>query len=111
MRRGRYCALRTPPPMEIRQMSDLSRRVIIIRAVGLLAAAAAPALAGSAHAQAKLAKDAVKYQAKPKDGKDCDDCLQFVPGKNAKAMGTCKIVEGPISPNGWCIAFAQKPEK
>jgi hypothetical protein len=97
--------------MEIRQMSTLSRRVIIIRAAGLLAVAAAPGLAGRAQAQAKLAKDAVKYQTKAKDGKDCDDCLQFVPGKSEKAMGTCKIVEGPISPNGWCIAFAQKPEK
>jgi len=93
-------------------MKDQSRRIIMIRAAGWVAAAAAApalALAGSAQAQTKLTKEAVKYQAKAKDGKDCDDCLQFVPGKNAKAMGTCKIVEGPISPNGWCIAFAQKP--
>ena len=89
-------------------MSNVTRRVILLRAAGLLAGAA---LAGGTQAQAKLSKVAAKYQTKPNAGKDCDDCIQFVPGKTGKAPGTCKIVEGPISPNGWCIAFAEKPAK
>ena len=32
-------------------------------------------------------------------------------GKTAKSPGTCKIVEGAISPNGWCIEFQPKPKK
>jgi hypothetical protein len=31
-----------------------------------------------------------------------------VPGANASAQGTCKVVDGPISPKGWCIAYAKK---
>ena len=96
--------------MEDNSIKAKSRRSIIIK---LAAVAAAPvlAIAGKAFAQSKLAKDAVKYQNKPAGGKDCDDCIQFVPGKTAKAMGICKVVEGPISPKGWCIAFAEKPQK
>lgn len=73
--------------------------------------AAAPALAfiGKTLAEDGKAKKAdMKYQDKPNAGKDCDDCIHFIPGKSAKAMGTCKIVEGPISPSGWCIEFQQK---
>jgi hypothetical protein len=80
----------------------------------LAAAAAAPAIAfmGKALAQGGKAKQSdVKYQDKPMDGKDCDDCIQFIPGKTAKSPGACKIVEGAISPHGWCIVFQPKPKK
>ena len=59
--------------------------------------------------QKKLAKSAVKYQDKPSAGKECDDCAQFIAGKTANAEGSCKVVEGPVSPHGYCIAFAAKP--
>lgn len=74
----------------------------------LAAAAAAPAMAfiGKALAQAgKAKKSAMKYQDKPKDGKRCNDCVQFI------SPGTCKVVEGSISPNGWCMVFQPKPKK
>lgn len=60
-------------------------------------------------AENKLAKSAVQYEdiAKSK-GKDCDDCVHFIPGKSTKAMGSCKIVEGEINPHGHCIAFTAK---
>jgi High potential iron-sulfur protein len=72
-----------------------------------------PATRASARAaQAKLAKSAVQYVDAGKDeGKDCDDCAQFVPGKSATDNGTCKIVEGVINPHGHCIAFTPKPKK
>ena len=50
----------------------------------------------------------LKYQSTPKGKQKCDGCTLFVPGKTASANGTCKVISGPISPNGWCIAFAQK---
>ncbi len=62
-----------------------------------------------ARAQQKLSKAAVKYQTTPNGSKDCDDCLQFIPGKTANSEGACKVVEGSISAHGYCIAWVAKP--
>lgn len=72
-----------------------------------------PALAGlvvsvTAVAQAKGAKAQFKYQDKPNGQQKCSGCALFVPGKSDSANGTCKVVEGSISPNGWCTAFSPK---
>ena len=53
-------------------------------------------------AQEKLAQNLVQYQDTPKDGAMCSACVNFV------APDGCKIVDGKISPNGWCVAFAPK---
>ena len=63
-----------------------------------------------ARAEGKLAKADVKYQDQPNTGKDCDDCLHFIPGATADAKGSCKVVEGVISPHGYCAAFTRKPK-
>ena len=61
-------------------------------------------------AETKLAKSAVQYvDAGKEEGKDCDDCVQFIPGKTPEVAGTCKIVDGAINPHGHCIAFTPKP--
>lgn len=72
--------------------------------------ALAAAISGSmvTNAQAKASKATVKYQGKPKGSQKCSDCKFFVAGKNKMAMGSCKIVDGSISPNGWCTAFSKK---
>ncbi len=73
-----------------------------------------PALAGLAFAgtstiaEAKSSKSAMKYQNTPKGSAKCSGCKLFIPGKSAKANGTCKVVEGSISPNGWCVAYTPK---
>lgn len=59
-------------------------------------------------AEAKSSKAALKYQSTPKGSAKCSKCKLFIPGKDAKAMGTCKVVDGSISPNGWCVAFTPK---
>lgn len=53
---------------------------------------------------------ALKYQGKPEGDKSCANCLQFVPGASAKALGGCKIIPGDteISPQGYCTAWAKK---
>ncbi|MCD4757669.1 MAG: high-potential iron-sulfur protein [Arcobacteraceae bacterium] len=56
--------------------------------------------------EAKLTKSKIKYQDTPKYGSKCEDCLQFIPETNE-----CKIVEGTISPNGWCTVFVKNPNK
>ena len=73
-----------------------------------------PALAASLAATAQVAKAAkssqaqMKYQNKPKGSQKCSGCRFYVPGKTVTANGTCTIVDGSISPNGWCIAYAAK---
>ncbi|MGO9423651.1 high-potential iron-sulfur protein [Roseiarcus sp.] len=76
----------------------LSRRTVL-----LAAAAAAPVLAlMTTGAEAKMAQAAAKYQAEPKDGKQCDGCNFFV------APNSCKMVDGEIAPNGWCALWTKK---
>jgi hypothetical protein len=43
----------------------------------------------------------------------CDNCLHWVPGKDAKALGGCKIIPGDteISPAGHCTAWVAMPKK
>ena len=55
-----------------------------------------------AFAQGKASKAAMKYQDRPNGEQMCSNCLQFV------APGSCKVVEGAISPNGHCIAWTKK---
>jgi hypothetical protein len=55
-------------------------------------------------------RTALKYQSKPEGDKSCANCLQFVPGASAKALGGCKVIPGDteISPQGYCTAWAKK---
>jgi hypothetical protein len=62
---------------------------------------AAAGAAGGA-AKGKASKAAVQYQDQPKGGQRCSGCVNFITG------GQCKIVEGSISPNGWCTAYVAK---
>ncbi|HME83577.1 MAG TPA: high potential iron sulfur protein [Roseiarcus sp.] len=80
--------------------SCMSRRTVLIAVAG-----AAPLLAlGATGAKAaKMSQAAVRYQATPKDGKQCDGCKLFV------APNACKSVDGTISPTGWCALWVKKP--
>jgi hypothetical protein len=92
----------------------MARRVVLQRGLGLVTGPVVAWLVptGVCGQAAKLAKAAVSYvDVGTAPGKDCDDCVQFVPGADAKAMGTCRIVDGPISPHGHCIAFTPKAGK
>ena len=82
---------------------EFVRQAIVLPALaGLLyAAEAAPAAAKGSQAQ-------YKYQTKPNGNKKCSNCTFFIAGKTSAANGTCKIVDGTISPNGYCIAYSPK---
>lgn len=56
----------------------------------------------------KTSKAAVAYQNKPKNGQLCATCLYYVAGTGKN--GSCKIVEGEISPEAWCIDYAAKQD-
>jgi hypothetical protein len=83
---------------------DLSRRVFLQRVATYGAGAAIIQGLGSslATAQAKVAQKAVSYEAKPKGEQRCDACSSF------QAPNACKLVEGEISPQGWCSLFTKK---
>jgi hypothetical protein len=57
---------------------------------------------------AKSSKESMRYQDSPNDGKQCAGCKFFMPGKDADSGGSCQIVDGTISPHGYCIAFTAK---
>ncbi len=96
--------------MEDQRATSLSRRCALRRTAALgLGATIVWAASPPARAQARLAKDAVKYVDKGDvPGKDCDDCMQYIAPPKAGDAATCRIVEGPISPHGHCIAFTPK---
>jgi hypothetical protein len=84
---------------ETGEKPGVSRRTVLMAAAG-----AAPLLAlTGGEAEAKLAQASVKYQTTPKDGHQCDGCIQFV------APNSCKLVDGDISPTGWCSLWVKKP--
>jgi hypothetical protein len=91
-------------------MSDKQTRGAFVRNAIILPAFAGllAGTAGVASAQAKGAKSTYKYQDEPKDGKQCSQCTFFLQGKTETDAGTCKIVDGTISPKGWCIAWSSK---
>ena len=82
----------------------VSRRSVL-RQVGLLAGAVltASVVPGKeALAQQKASKEAMKYQDKPNGDQQCSNCAQFV------APGSCKVVDGAISPSGYCIVWVKR---
>ncbi len=85
--------------MRAREM--LSRRSIL-RTV-LAAAWAAPVLfSGVGTAHAKVTKQSVSYRETPNGGNRCSTCANFI------EPSSCKLVEGPINPDGWCGLFKPK---
>jgi hypothetical protein len=48
----------------------------------------------------KIAKQDVDYQDSPKGLQMCATCSLFDP------PASCKVVEGDVSPNGWCRSYA-----
>lgn len=84
-----------------------ARRTLLKR--GACALAAIPVIAWQRQAVAgKAEKSAFHYQDQPNDGHLCAQCVEFLPPADGTASGGCRIVEGPISPRGWCMAFTSK---
>jgi hypothetical protein len=82
----------------------LSRRSLLVQGTLLAGAALTASVVPSepASAQQKVSKEAMKYQDKPNGDMRCSNCMQFVP------PASCKVVDGAINPNGYCLAWAKK---
>jgi hypothetical protein len=92
-------------PDETRELiSKVSRRNVLQHATLIAGGAVVFAGAlGAASAQSgKMAQSAASYQSAPKNGQKCLDCSFFV------SPSSCKLVDGTISPVGWCKFYAKK---
>ena len=87
--------------------TGMTRRAFVTNAI-VLPALAGLLIAETSTAQAKGSQAQFKYQNTPKNGQKCSGCTFYIPGSSATANGTCKIVDGSISPNGWCTAWSKK---
>jgi hypothetical protein len=90
---------------------DPSRRRLFRQGAVIAGGAVAAGLISKTRVYAQTAKTpkaVAKYQAQPHGTQQCDGCALFVPGKAPSADGTCKVVDGSISPKGWCMFFAAK---
>lgn len=83
------------------------RRQLLAR--GMIMLAGIPVLTlGRVALAGKASKSDFHYQDHPSEGKRCADCAEFLAAQAADSAGACRIVAGPISPNGWCMAFTKK---
>jgi High potential iron-sulfur protein len=79
----------------------LSRRTVIARSLACAVGTAASIVAVK-NAAAKMAQKAVAYQETPKDDQRCDNCSLF------QSPNSCTLVDGDISPSGWCKFWVKK---
>ena len=79
----------------------ISRRAALTRTALALGTAAGMTIR-RAGAQQKVAQAAAQYQDQPKGQQKCDGCVAFEP------PNACKLVQGTISPSGWCLLFSPK---
>jgi hypothetical protein len=83
--------------------SEFSRRSMLQRLA--TAAGTVTVLTVGAHqvaAQTKVSKTVVAYQDHPNGKLSCDNCINFQPPSG------CKVVDGDITAQGWCKAYAPK---
>ena len=78
----------------------LTRRAWLGGAAIIAGVGASILTAGSA--AAKTDQAAAKYQDQPKGQAKCGSCSQF------EAPNGCKLVDGSISENGWCMLYTPK---
>lgn len=88
-------------PMSRENQSITRRNFLKLSGCSLALLPAALIVTDRTVAQGKATKEAVQYQDSPKNGQKCDDCRFF------EAPEGCQVVEGKISPQGWCSLFVE----
>ncbi len=102
----------------------ITRRHWLTTAAVFTATAGSSLLPSSSSAERKISKAAARYRDYPKRLQMCGMCKYFISandqgggmmgggmmgggmGPGMMAGGTCEVVEGRISPMGWCILYA-----
>ena len=101
-----------------REFPRVSRRTFVatlssLSAIGVVACSKAKASAfvctdvSALSDEDRAARLRLAYADKaPNPEKDCSHCVQFL--EAPEGCGACKLVRGPIHPNGTCKSFAAK---
>jgi hypothetical protein len=79
----------------------LSRRIVLLHSARCAAGAAALLLPVK-QAAAKMKQASVEYQDSPKGDQECSNCSLF------QEPNACTLVDGEISPKGWCKFWVKK---
>jgi hypothetical protein len=79
---------------------DIPRRLVVQLVLSSAAGGLAFGTLSKALASDKMTREQAEYQDTPKGISMCATCTLFEPPKS------CKVVEGDVSPDGWCKAFA-----
>lgn len=77
--------------------------VTLAGSMAIIGAALSLGTGDVAEAQSKTDQKTAKYQDHPNNGNSCSICNYFRPPHS------CQLVDGTISPTGWCSFFAKKP--
>ena len=80
----------------------VSRRSALARCVVSVTAVLAFLKSTTRADAAKMAQAVAGYQASPKGSQQCDNCTLFEP------PNACRLIDGTISPTGWCRFYAKK---
>ena len=80
-------------------MSDFSRRSLLQNVACAAGAMGIVSLNASDADAAKAPQKSVAYQESPKGAQKCDNCSLW------EAPNACKVVDGTISPEGWCMIY------
>ena len=83
-------------PTNISRRSVLQGVAFAVGATPIILATTYPASA------AKMSQASAGYRNSPKGSQNCANCKLFVP------PSSCTLVEGPISPRGWCRLWVSK---
>jgi anaerobic selenocysteine-containing dehydrogenase len=97
--------------MEHDSSHDQSRRRFLKNMAIATGAAALPGMAlkeAFGASTTKTPKSDVQYKNTPRNGQMCAQCMYFLPAKSRNGKGHCKLVQGTISPHGWCILYTPK---
>jgi hypothetical protein len=88
---------------EMRNWSaPFSRRRLLLVARAAVGAATVVNNDPTTAAEIKISASAAGYQDHPNGDKQCSECARFLP------PNSCKIVEGTISPHGYCRLFGPR---
>ncbi|MFB6262203.1 MAG: high-potential iron-sulfur protein [Bradymonadaceae bacterium] len=63
---------------------------------------------GLSKAKMKTRKNLKYVDKSPKKGKNCLNCNFYVKPKKKGECGSCKVVPGPVHPEGYCTSWAKK---
>ena len=80
----------------------VSRRSLLEGAACVGGAATILGVTASHAGPAKMSQSAAGYKDSPQGDQNCANCAPFEP------PSSCKIVEGTVSPQGWCKVWQRK---